>query len=533
MDLSLPPTDLAGYNPLTHAGSCWWDAEEAARACDFFPRMLKHVEGPKAGEPLTLEPWQQAYVATLFGWKRENGIRRYRESIAAIPRKSGKTTLAAGIALYCLVCDGEAGAQVYSAAYSKDQASLVYRIAAGMVQRSPKLSKHLHAIDSVKRIIFKKSGSFYRAIPAEAGNSHGFNASAVIFDELHTQKHRDLYDVLRSSQGARKQPLFLSITTAGFDRHSVCYEVWNHARQVRDGILPDPHFLPLLFETPDDADWTAEDVWRQANPNLGVSVSVEFLRDECQRAKDSPAYENTFRNLYLNQWVEQATRWLSMEKWRACGVEEVPELDGEPCFCGLDLSTRSDITALAMLFPREEGGYWLKMRFWVPQEQARSRERRDGVPYSQWIKDGWITATEGDRVDYAVVRRDLNQLANHFSIQELAIDPWNATQLTNELTQDGFDIVEFRQGFASMSPAAKELDAAVATGTLQHGGNPVLDWMAANVAVEQDAAGNIKPSKRKSTERIDGIVAATMAIGRASQQAAQQWFYSSNPMEIG
>jgi phage terminase large subunit-like protein len=272
MDFSSPPSDLAGYSPLAHAGECYWDAEEAARACDFFPRMLKHVEGPKAGEPLALEEWQAKYIATLFGWKRQNGTRRYRESLAAIPRKAGKSTLAAGIALYCLVCDGEAGAQVYSAAYSKDQASLVYRIAAGMVQRSPKLGKRLHAIDSVKRIVYKQANSFYRAIPAEAGNSHGFNASAVIFDELHTQKHRDLYDVLRSSQGARKQPLFLSITTAGYDRKSICYEVWNHARMVRDGILPDPGFLPLLYETADDADWQDEKVWAACNPNLGVCL---------------------------------------------------------------------------------------------------------------------------------------------------------------------------------------------------------------------------------------------------------------------
>jgi phage terminase large subunit-like protein len=533
MDFSSPPSDLAGYSPLAHAGECYWDAEEAARACDFFPRMLKHVEGPKAGEPLALEEWQAKYIATLFGWKRQNGTRRYRESLAAIPRKAGKSTLAAGIALYCLVCDGEAGAQVYSAAYSKDQASLVYRIAAGMVQRSPKLGKRLHAIDSVKRIVYKQANSFYRAIPAEAGNSHGFNASAVIFDELHTQKHRDLYDVLRSSQGARKQPLFLSITTAGYDRKSICYEVWNHARMVRDGILPDPGFLPLLYETADDADWQDEKVWAACNPNLGVSVSYDFLREECQRAKDSPAYENTFRNLYLNQWVEQATRWLSMDKWRACGVEEVPELNGEPCFCGLDLSTTTDMSALAMLFPRDAGGYWLKMRFWAPAENARKRERNDGVPYTQWAREGWLTLTEGDVVDYDVIRRDINALNEHFNIQEIAIDRWNAAQLTTQLGGDGFTVIPFGQGYASMSPAAKELEKLVIEGNLCHGSHPILDWMAANVAIERDAAGNIKPSKKVSTERIDGIVAATMAVGRASQMAAQTWFYSSNKLEIG
>jgi phage terminase large subunit-like protein len=522
-----PPTNIAGYDPLRTAGDCTWDGVEAARAVDFFPSMLRHVEGKLAGKPFLLEPWQSEYIATLFGWKRPDGTRRYRESLGAIPRKNGKTTLAAGIALYCLVCDNEAGAQVYSAAYSRDQASLVFSPAAKMANASPLLSKRLKVIDSTKRITYQATGSFYRAIPAEAANSHGFNAHCVVFDELHTQRDRDLYDVLKSSMGARRQPLFVSITTAGYDRHSICFEVWNHARQIRDGILDNPYFLPLIYEMTEEEDWQDEATWARVNPNLGVSISWEFLREQAQNAKDSPAYENTFRNLYCNQWVEQAVRWLSMEKWRL-GNEEVPDLSGRECWGGLDLSTTTDVSALVLAFPRDEGGFYLVPHFWIPKENARQRAHRDGVPYQIWAQKGLIHLTDGDVVDFDVIRRDINELRERYNIQEIAIDRWNAAQLTTQLTGDGVVVCPFGQGYASMSPAAKQFEKHVIEGTLQHSGNEVLAWMAANVAIERDAAGNIKPSKKVSTERIDGIVAAVMAVGRAATAERTEYWKPSD-----
>lgn len=526
-----PPTSIAGYNPLRTAGDCTWDGVAAARAVDFFPTMLTHVEGERAGQPFHLEPWQADYVATLFGWKRPNGTRRYRESLAAIPRKNGKTTLGAGIALYTLACDGEMGAQVYSAAYSRDQASLVYAPASRMAKASPHLSKRLDPIDSVKRITFKQTGSFYRAIPADAGGSHGFNAHAVIFDELHTQRDRELYDVLRSSQGARRQPLFLSITTAGYDRHSICYEVWNMARQIRDGILSNPYFLPLVYELPEGADWQDESQWSACNPNLGVSVGWDFLREECRRAKDSPAYENTFRNLYLNQWVEQAVRWLSMEKWDE-GSDELPDLAGQPCWVAIDLSSTRDITAMVAAFRRDDGGFYLLCRFWVPGESARKRERMDGVPYVAWAKEGAVSMTDGDSIDQGAIRKAVAELASQYSVQEVAVDPWNGLPLMQSLASDGFNVTEHRQGFASMASPTKEFDRLVTAGKIQHGGNPVLRWMAGNVAVEIDAHENMKPSKKKSTERIDGIVAAVMAVGRASTAVQVEYWNPSDGVSV-
>lgn len=530
-----PPTNIAGYDPTRTAGDCKWDEGAATRAVVFFSTVLTHPDDShysKAGDPLELEPWQKDYVATLFGWRRPDKTRRYTESFVALPRKNGKSTLAAGIILYSMVCEARKGGQYYTAAKTAQQAALIYRMASGMAAQSRHLANKLKPIDSRNRLTYQQFGSFMWSIPADAGPVHGTKPATVVFDEVHNQTNRDLYDALRTGQGATPNPLFLSITTAGHDRHSLCYELWSKARNVRDGSNPNPYFLPCIYELAEGADWKDEETWAACNPNLGVSISWDFLRDEATKAKESPAYENTFRNLYLNEWTEQAVRWLSMDKWRL-GNETLPDLAGQPCWAGLDLSTTTDVSALVLAFPREEGGFYLKPHFWIPKENIRQRAHRDGVPYQIWAQKGLVTPTDGDVVDYDVIRRDINALREQYDIQEIAIDRWNAAQLTTQLTGDGFVITPFGQGYASMSPAAKEFEKHVIEGTIQHGGNEVLTWMAANVAIERDAAGNIKPSKKVSTERIDGIVAAVMAVGRAATNQAQTWFYSSNPVEIG
>jgi phage terminase large subunit-like protein len=530
-----PPTNIAGYDPLRTAGDCTWDGVEAARAVDFFSHVLTHPDdshNTRAGDPLKLEKWQEDFVATLFGWKRPNGSRRYTESLAALPRKNGKSTLAAGIILYCLTCDGRTGGQYYTAAQTAQQSGLIYRMAARMVRQSPLLAKRLKPIDSTTRIVYQSRGSFMKSIPSDAGPVHGTKPAVVVFDELHTQKSRDLYDALKTGQGATPNPLFLSITTAGHDRHSICWDIWNNtARAIRDGLNDNPYFLPCIYELGEGADWKDETTWAACNPNLGVSIDWEFLRGEATKAKESPRYENTFRNLYLNEWTEQAVRWLSMDKWRACGGE-LPDLTGQPCWCGLDLSTNEDLTAFAMAFPRDDGGFYVLCKFWLPSEGCRKRCSRDRVSYDVWAKQGYIKLTDGDAVDYEVVRADINALRDIYNIQDIAIDRWNAAQLMQDLINDGFTVEKFGQGYASMSPAAKGFERLLLQEQLRHGSNPVLDWCAGNVAIEQDPAGNIKPSKAKSTERIDGIVAAVMAVGRAATQPAQQWFYSQNEVEI-
>ena len=528
-----PPTNIASYDPTRNTAGCTWDGEAAARAVAFFPEVLTHVDGPLAGKPFVLSPWQADGVATLYGWKRPDRTRRYREVADFEPRKQGKTFKCAGLSLYELTCMNEAGPQVYSAAFSREQASLVFSPASRMVKASKYLRARLNAIDSTKRITYLKSGGFYRALPAEAANAHGFNASAVFFDELHTQRTRDLYDVLKTSMGARSQPLFYSISTAGWDRHSICWELWNYARRVRDNHgADDPYFLPIIYELPEGADWKDETTWKHCNPNLGISVSMEFLRQEFERAKQSPAYENTFRNLYLNQWVEQAIRWLPMDAWDEGGAD-LPSLIGEPCWCGLDMSATQDLTAFAMVFRLDDGTFAVLVHFWIPEDTARAKELSDRVPYRQWAEQGFITLTPGKQVDPNFVIAKITKLAETYNIQEISYDRWGALKISNDLQAIGFNLVEFGQGYASMSGPAKELEKLVLARKIRHGGNPVLRWNATNVAIQRDQAENIKPVKDKSTGRIDGIVATIMGLARAMAGMDTGSYYDTNPLEIG
>ena len=479
-----------------------------------FINNLTHTKGEWARQPFALRPWQQAIIRDLFGSVREDGRRRYRTCYVEIPRKNGKIELAAAIALYMLIGDGEPGAEVYSAAVDRDQASLVFGVAAEMVRNDPELLAVCEVVDSRKTIVHRPSGSFYRAIPAEAAGRHGYNASGVIYDELHAAPNRDLYDVLTTSTGARRQPLVFVITTAGWDRNSICWELHDYALKVRDGIIADDSFLPVLYAAPAEADWLDEDVWQAANPALGDFRSLEEMQIAARRAREVPGQQNAFRRLYLCQWTEQADRWLDMTVWDENGADPA-DLRGRACFAGLDLSTTTDISALELFFPDADGGGDVLSFFWVPDENIRRRSLRDRVPYDHWARDGLIASTEGNVVDYDVIRRDINELASVYQMHEIAIDRWNSTQLQTQLMGDGFTVVPFGQGFASMTAPTKELERLVLERKLRHGGNPVLRWMASNVAVRQDPAGNLKIDKAKSTERVDGMVALAMAVGRA------------------
>ncbi len=439
-----------------------------------------------------------------------------------MPRKNGKTELAAALAIDGLLFDGEQGGEIYSAAADKDQAGLVFNVAAQMIRNDPQLSAACEILDSQKRIVHRKSGSFYRAISAEAYSKHGFNASRVIYDELHAAPNRELWDVLTSSTGARAQPLVMAISTAGYDRHSILWELYSHAVKVRERPDLDPTFLPIIYEAPIDAVWTDRKVWRKANPALGDFRSDEEMTIACQRAQEIPAQENTFRRLYLNQWTEQASRWLPVTAWDACRADVDPTwVEGRRCYVGLDLSSTTDITALVAVFPDDVGGFHVLARYFVPAERIRERAHRDRVPYDQWVRDGRIIATPGNVVDYEAVRAELRAWDDAYDLREIAFDPWNATDLVTRLEeQDGFTCVKLRQGFPTLSAPSKALEAAILGKTLHHDGDPVLRWMVSNVSVDQDAAGNIKPSKKASTEKIDGVVALVMALDRLTRNGA-------------
>jgi phage terminase large subunit-like protein len=312
----------------------------------------------------------------------------------------------------------------------------------------------------------------------------------------------------------------VAITTAGFDRHSLCYELYDYGCKVRDGIIQDASFLPVIFEAAQDDDWKDPATWHKAHPGLGVSVKEEYFAAECAKAQQLPTYENTFKRLLLNVWTEQDTRWLPMDAWDACGAD-LPDLEGRACYAGLDLSTTTDITALVLAFPIG-GTVHLLPFFWVPRDGIAKRAKRDRVPYDTWAAHGDIYATEGNVLDYEAIRIKINELSERYHIKEIAIDRWNATQLATQLTGDGFNVIGFGQGFASMSAPCKELERRILGREINHGDNPVLRWMASNVSVTMDPAGNMKADKAKSTERIDGIVATLMALGRVMQNDEEQ-----------
>jgi phage terminase large subunit-like protein len=488
----------------------YFDSVAAERAVAFFAECLKHTTGEWRGQPFVLSPWQAEIVRNIFGWKRPDGTRKYRTVFLGLPRKMGKTTLAAGLALYALYCDGEPGAQVINAAADREQAALCFDSAKQMVDAEPELSSRSESFR--RSIIVPGTGSSYKVLSSEAYSKHGLSVSYAGMDELHAWPDRELYDVLVTSMGARRQPLTVITTTAGFDRHSLCYELWNYADQVAAGIVKDESFLSVIFAAGKDDDWKDPATWAKANPNFDVTVQQSFYEQECAKAVSLPSYENTFRRLYLNQWTEQDVRWLSMDAWDACAAP-MPDLASLPCFAALDLSSTTDITALVLAFPID-GKVHLLPFFWIPAEGVKKRVDRDRVPYAQWIKDGYMMTTPGKVIDYEFIRRKINELAEQYHIKEVAIDRWNATQLSTQLEGDGFEMVGFGQGFASMASPTKELERRILEGTLNHGANPVMRWMASNITTEQDAAGNLKPSKKKSTERIDGIVATIMALGR-------------------
>lgn len=523
-----PPEDIAGYDPTRNTAGCDWDGVAAARAVDFFPAVLTHPDDSpttRAGDPFHLRGWQADYVATLFGWKRKDKTRRYKESLLAIPRKNGKSTLLSGIALYCLAAEGKLAAQIYSAACDRSQASLIYNMASRMVHQNNYLRKRLNPIDSTKRITYRETGSVYAALSGDASPAHGTKPYVVLFDELHTQRDRRLYDNLQTGQGSSPNSLFLNITTAGWDRNSICHEVWRYARNVRDNVKPDAHFLPMIYEIKDGEDWEDEKVWERCNPNLDVTISRDFLREHHERAKSSPGYENTFRNLYLNQWTEQAVRWLSMRSWDACD-EPLPDLRGIPCWGALDMSSTTDITAFVLVFPLAGGRFACRCWFWIPGDTAERKERVDAVPYRQWKHEGHVFFTPGNRIDHFCVRDDIMREIAPYNVQGITVDRALAALVTR-LLQESFDadkITEFPQTIMHLSGPSKMLERLVLGKELVHGGNPVLRWMASNVGIEDDKNENIRPVKSKSTGRIDGIVSLIMGLGCATSGEAEAYW---------
>ena len=495
-----------------------FDANKAQRAVEFI-RCLKHTKGQWRGVPFDLLPWQDSIIRDLFGTVKENGYRRYNSAYIEIPKKNGKSELAAAVALLMTCGDGEWGAEVYGCASDRQQASIVFDVAVDMVDQCPALRKRIKPVMSVKRLVYKPTNSFYQVLSAEAYTKHGLNVHAVVFDELHAQPSRDLYDVMTKGSGdARLQPLFFLITTAGTDRNSICWEVHQKAMDILEGRKIDPTFYPVIYGIEDDGDWGLEENWYKANPSLGHTIDIEKVKNAYLSARENPAEENLFRQLRLNQWVKQSVRWMPMYAWDECAFAVGPEaLRGRICYGGLDLSNTTDVTAFVLVFPpRDDEDKFIVMPFfWIPADNLATRVRRDHVPYDIWERQGYLKTTEGNVVHYGFIETFIEELNTRYHIKEIAFDRWGAVQMVQNLEGMGFTVVPFGQGYKDMSPASKELMKLTLEKKLAHGGHPVLRWMMDNVYVRTDPAGNIKPDKEKSTERIDGAVAMIMALDRA------------------
>ncbi|GHU54025.1 hypothetical protein AGMMS49975_13720 [Clostridia bacterium] len=504
-----------------------YDLDKAVFVEDFIS-ALKHTKAEWKGQSFVLLPWQAEIIKTVFGVIGGDGYRQFRSCYIEIGKKNGKTMLAAALALYLLIGDKEEGAEIYSCAADRGQASLIYREAAIMAKNCPALAKRIKVIDSQKRIVYSKTNSFYQVLSSEGYSKHGINPQAVLYDETHVAD-REMFRVMtHGSSDARRQPLHLFITTAGNNIHSVGYELHQKALDIRDGRKIDSSFLPILYTAEPEDDWTKPETWAKANPSMGVTIPEDSLRRACDSAKQNPTEENSFKQLRLCLWTEQAIRWMPMHIWDECAfpVDE-EKLLGKICYAGLDLSSTNDITALVLVFPPNTDcdRFQVIPYFWLPEDNIPLRVRRDSVPYDIWQQQGLFNVTEGNVIHYEYIWNFIERLAAKYNIAEVAFDRFMAAQITQHLENMGLLPVPFGQGFVSMNEPTKELMRLTLSKKIAHGGNPVLRWMANNICIQSDStsgeargmddAGNIKPSKAKSGEKIDGIVSLIMALGRA------------------
>ena len=484
-----------------------------------FIECLCHTKGTWAGKPFELIDWQERIIRDIFGTIKPIGYRQFTTAYVEIPKKMGKSELAAAVALLLTCGDGEERAEVYGCAADRQQATIVFDVAADMVRMCPALNRRVKILASQKRIVYTPTNSFYQVLSAEAYSKHGFNIHGVVFDELHTQPNRKLFDVMTKGSGdARMQPLYFLITTAGTDTNSICYETHQKAKDILEGRKIDPTFYPVIYGADESDDWTDPEVWKKANPSLGITVGIDKVQAACESAQQNPAEENAFRQLRLNQWVKQAVRWMPMDKWDACAFKVNEEsLRGRVCYGGLDLSSTTDITAFVLVFPPldEDDKYVVLPYFWIPEDTLELRVRRDHVPYDVWERQGFLQTTEGNVVHYGYIEKFIEQLGEKYNIREIAFDRWGAVQMVQNLEGMGFTVVPFGQGFKDMSPPTKELMKLTLEQKIAHGGHPVLRWMMDNIFIRTDPAGNIKADKEKSTEKIDGAVATIMGLDRA------------------
>jgi phage terminase large subunit-like protein len=506
--------------------SGWKFSEQLAEHAVEFIENLEHTTGDNAGRPFKLEPWQAFIVWNLFGFLNSDGSRRYTRAYVEVPRKNGKSTFSSAVMLYGLIADDEPAAQVYSAATKLDQAMMVFGESVRVCQNLPWLNEALTVNNSVnnRRILYGQS--IYKPLEWNPGKQDGLNAHFCCIDEYHAHPNDELYNVIRNSMGARRQPLLFTITTAGFNREAPCYKHRQYCANVLSGAIQDDALFSVIYSLDEGDDWTDPKVWAKANPNWGVSVYPRQLEQALTEAKEFVHKEVEFKTKLLNVWTDTAQTWISDNLWKQCDGDD--DLDGELCYGGLDLASTGDFCAFTLFFPQVTA---IRTWYWLPSETAYKRKDAAGVSIRQWASDGFIELTDGNVTDYAYIKARIIQLAQQYDIKDIAFDRFNASQLVIELQNEGLQMYPFGQGFVSMSAPTKEMERLVKDGLLRHAGNPVTRWMMGNILLTQDPAGNIKINKAKSGDKVDGPVSIVMAIGTAMQDAAKEkntdfWFVS-------
>ncbi len=514
----------------------WFDRAAAEHAVQFFG-FLKHSKGEWSGQPFQLQGWQQFIIWMLFGWKRADGLRRFRVAYIEIPRKNGKTTLMAGIGLYLMTADGEPGAEVYSAATKRDQAKLSWGEAVRMRSASPSLSRMIQHWKASDTLAIEATASKFVPLGADSDTMDGLNIHGALIDELHAHKTRAVVDVLETATGARRQPLQVEITTAGYDRESVCWEHHEYSRQVLEGTIQDDTWFAFIATLDDGDDWKDPTVWAKANPNLGVSVKLDDLQRKCDKATRMPAAQNGFKRLHLDVWTQQSDRWIDLDLWdENAGQVDEEALAGRLCYGGLDLSNVSDIAAWVMVFPHpgDPDGVDILARFWCPEARLLADDNRYKDQYQAWADAGLLQVTDGNAIDYQFIKAQILEDAETFKIDSINVDRlFQGYQMSMELADEGLKVFGMGQGFLSMAAPMKEFERRLLAHGLHHGGNAVLRWMANNVVVKQDPAGNLKPDKAASQGKIDGIVGLVMALDRAMrQEPPKRSVYEDRGLEV-
>ena len=499
------------YRDMDNALDKGWyfDRKAAQRAISFIER-LKHTKGQWAGLRFKLEPWQQFIIWNIFGWKMADGTRRFRYAYVEIARKNGKTALSAGIGLYMLFADGESRPEVYSAATVKDQARICFSDAVEIVKATD-LKNYLTTYRN--SIVYELKGGMMKPLSSDYGTHDGLNPSCGIIDEFHAHKDSGMFDVIKSAFGARKQPLMFIITTAGFNKAGACYAYRDNVIKILRGINEDDTLFGIIYTMDANEEWDNPQMWIKSNPNLGVSLFPNYLEDQVNDAKNRPEAVRNVMTKNVNLWVDAEKTWILDDAWMKCvGTTEIEDLRGCECWGGLDLSNVSDITAFVLIF-HENDKFQLLPFFWIPEEKMLEKIRKENINYDLWVKAGFVKVTSGNVLDYEFVKADILQIVEIYDLQSSAYDRWNSSQTIIDLQNEGMECNPFGQGYGSMSAPSKEFEKLVLSEKIEHFGNPVLRWMLSSTLIKTDPAGNIKPDKEKSVQKIDGIVASIMALG--------------------